>query len=243
MPAEQDWHRQWRGQGVVVRSVHEALEAPGLIGSAEGGGMRVLDLFSGLGGFSQAFLERGHEVIRVDIEHTFHPTICSDVKHLPLKPFPRFDVILAAPPCEEFSRDFMPWLTGDVDKGMELVYVTREVIDAFQPQFWVVENVKGAIKYFQGVFGQYRQRCGSRFLWGIFPWFPCRDELCYGKVKLPPSPLRKALRSKIPYEVSYRLCLRIETAMQNESVMEYFYREDQLEFNWQGEIGEEHGTH
>lgn len=37
--------------------------------------MRVLDLFSGLGGWSAAFRDRGHEVITLDIEPKFKPDI------------------------------------------------------------------------------------------------------------------------------------------------------------------------
>lgn len=33
--------------------------------------MRVLDLFSGLGGWSQAFLDRGHDVTRLDNDERF----------------------------------------------------------------------------------------------------------------------------------------------------------------------------
>jgi len=175
--------------------------------------LKVLDLFSGLGGFSQAFQDRGHEVIRIDIERSFKPTIQADVRKLPLKRI-HFDVVLASPPCDEFSKDSMPWYSdADIDRAMELVYAAKEVIDYLKPRFWVVENVRGAVKYFRSVFGDYRQRCGSRYLWGNFPKFKCRHELCYGKWKLPPSAMRKALRSKIPYEISCRLCHAIEDAV------------------------------
>jgi len=174
--------------------------------------LKVLDLFSGLGGFSQAFLDRGHEVVKIDIERSFKPNIQADVRFLPIKPTARFDVILASPPCDEFSKDSMPWHEADINKGMELVYVTKEIIDTLKPKFWVIENVRGAVKYFKPLFGDYRQRCGSRYLWGNFPKFKCKHELCYGKWKLPPTKDRKALRSKIPYVISYNLCKAIEYA-------------------------------
>jgi len=172
--------------------------------------LRVLDLFSGLGGFSQAFLDRGHEVIRIDIDRSFCPTIQADVRDLPLKEKACFDVILASPPCEEFSKDNMPWHTGDIDRGMELVYATKKIINELKPKFWIVENVRGAVKYFKPLFGDYKQRCGSRYLWGSFPEFECDHSKCYGKWRLPPSGSRKALRSKIPYEISLGLCRAIE---------------------------------
>lgn len=174
--------------------------------------MRVLDLFSGLGGFSQAFRDRGHEVVTVDIDAEFRPSIRGDVRYLPIKRGAYFDVILASPPCDEFSKASMPWHrdTANPDKGMELVHAAIRVINDINPQFWVIENVRGAIKYFKPVLGGYRKRCGSRYLWGVFPDFECDHRKCYGKWRLPPSPMRKALRSLIPYEISYNLCVSIE---------------------------------
>ncbi len=178
--------------------------------------MRVLDLFSGLGGFSQGFRDRGHEVITVDIVREFNPSIQGDVRYLPIRESAHFDVILASPPCDDFSKAEKPWYDEDdydIDRGMELVYVTKEIIDRLRPRFWVVENVRGAVKYFRHVFGPIRQRCGSRYLWGNFPRFHCRHEECYGKWELWSHPMRKALRSKIPYEISINLCKAIEWAM------------------------------
>jgi hypothetical protein len=63
--------------------------------------MKVLDLFSGLGGWSQAFRDRGHEVITVDIEPKFKPDICMDI--MDMNELPACDLILASPPCECFS--------------------------------------------------------------------------------------------------------------------------------------------
>ena len=181
--------------------------------------MKVLDLFSGLGGFSQAFKERGHDVTGVDIDRSLKPDIQADVRYLPIRDEARFDVILASPPCEEFSKDFMPWHEGDVEKGLELVYVTRDIIQQFKPRFWVVENVIGAVRYFRRIFGNYRQRCGSRYLWGNFPRFRCRHELCQGdKYRISPAKNRSALRAKIPYEISLNLCIAIENALRAEKL-------------------------
>jgi site-specific DNA-cytosine methylase len=70
----------------------------------EGKSMRVLDLFSGLGGWSAAFKERGHEVLTLDIEPKFKPDICKDILEVnSIDELGQFDVILASPPCEVFS--------------------------------------------------------------------------------------------------------------------------------------------
>lgn len=69
--------------------------------------LNVLDLFSGLHGWSEPFIERGHRVITSDIDPAFGCTITGDF----LDPNVRetlsmlgpFDLILASPPCEGFS--------------------------------------------------------------------------------------------------------------------------------------------
>jgi len=63
--------------------------------------MRVLDLFSGLGGFSEAFKDRGHFVITFDIDPDFHADWVCDVGEL--NTLPKADAILASPPCQCFS--------------------------------------------------------------------------------------------------------------------------------------------
>ena len=77
--------------------------------------MRVLDLFSGLGGFSEAFLQLGDEVCRVE-----NNPLLSEVPYTSMDDVVKVrdrlavyqaqgveirhtDVILAAPPCVEFS--------------------------------------------------------------------------------------------------------------------------------------------
>lgn len=71
--------------------------------------MKVLDLFSGTGGWSEAFLRRGHDVIRIDFDPRFRSVpktmtmdLLSDLV-LPSLQGEKWDVILASPPCQCFS--------------------------------------------------------------------------------------------------------------------------------------------
>lgn len=66
--------------------------------------MRVLDLFSGLGGWSQAFVDRGHEVLRIDNDEAFLNVPWTSVEDvLTFRPRDHYDVVLASPPCQAFS--------------------------------------------------------------------------------------------------------------------------------------------
>lgn len=177
--------------------------------------MKVLDLFSGLGGFSQAFKDRGHQVTTLDNEKKFNPDICIDIMRY--DPFYihqlAYDIILASPPCTEFSKSQMPdsWKCKqkygcNPDTG--LLEKTIEIIDRIKPKYWVIENVSGARKYFKPFLGEYKKKVGSRYLWGEFPDFECKP--VYGKWKLPKTDDRPALRSLIPYNLSMALCRAME---------------------------------
>lgn len=69
--------------------------------------VNVLDLFSGLEGWSAPFREHGHEVVTLDLDPRFradHQVDFLTVDSLgSLERSGRFDVILASPPCDTFS--------------------------------------------------------------------------------------------------------------------------------------------
>jgi len=173
--------------------------------------MRVLDLFSGLGGFSQAFIDRGHLVITIDIEPKFNPLVCEDI--MKFKPREHYDVVLASPPCNEFSKSSMPKSWKCIQKygcnpDTKLLEKTIEIIKVIKPRYWVIENVAGARKYFYPILGKTIKKVGSRYLWGVFPVIDV--EPVYGKWKLPETDDRAALRSLIPYNLSLALCISME---------------------------------
>lgn len=102
--------------------------------------MRVIDLFSGRGGFSQAFLDRGHNVIRYDYDEQFKDvpnTIIQDVLELN---YLRADVILASIDCTHLT-----YANAHPDKkGLELsrrlAKHTLKVIHKSKPVYWCIEN-------------------------------------------------------------------------------------------------------
>ena len=138
--------------------------------------MLVVDLFCGLGGFSQAFRDRGHRVIGVDIVPP--ADVIADVRHLPFNGRLRPDVVLASPPCQEFTKAFCAgWMKQpyDLDKGKELVTAAIKAINALQPRWWMLENVKGCAKFAKDILGLPFMKLSSRYLWGHFPMFLVND--------------------------------------------------------------------
>ena len=120
----------------------------------------VLDLFCGLGGFSQAFeaSDRWH-VTTVDIEERFGPDIKADVFDLRPSDFETtFDVVLAGVPCTVFTpaRNISEggddaWNGNDpaTDKARDLValaYHTVGLIHGLAPAYWFVENPIGRLR-------------------------------------------------------------------------------------------------
>lgn len=128
--------------------------------------MRVLDLFAGLGGWSAPFVERGHDVITVDIDPVFGAVMTADV--LTIGPnFGRFDVVLASPPCEAFSvasigthwtgglRAYEP-RTPQAHTALALVHWTVAAIEVMRPSVAVIENPRGMLRKL-GVLDRYER--------------------------------------------------------------------------------------
>ena len=188
--------------------------------------MNVLDLFSGLGGWSKAFQDRGHTVVTVDNEKKFNPVICKDIIKLEKKDFNGydFDIILASPPCTEFSKSTMPKSWTSVKKygcnpNLLLLAKTVLLIQELNPKWWVIENVRGAVPYFDLLIGKPIKKVGSRYLWGNFPVIDVLPT--HGKWKLPPSENRAALRSLIPYNLSLAICNVCENIIKNNKDTKY----------------------
>jgi site-specific DNA-cytosine methylase len=75
-----------------------------------------IDLFCGLGGWTEGFLAEGWDVVGFDIErHAYgdqhYPAqlVIQDVLTLDGKQFRNADCIVASPPCQEYSYMAMPW--------------------------------------------------------------------------------------------------------------------------------------
>lgn len=146
----------------------------------------VLDLCSGLGGASEAFIES--EIFRVvriennpllkDVPHTRMLDVLEWVDWLPeliQEMGGRPVLIWASPPCLEFSFGYSapgPKAKREgrtFEPDMSIVEAVWDIIEFAKPDWYVVENVKGAVGHFLPYFGRYKQIIGPFFLWGKFP--------------------------------------------------------------------------
>lgn len=172
--------------------------------------MLMLDLCSGLGGASQAMKTRGWQVITLDYEAAFGCDITADVRDWQYPDdWPIPDLIWASPPCDEFSREFMPWCKTGKAPDMSIVLGCKRIIDECAPTFWVIENVKGAIRYFKPIFGSYRVNYGPFYLWGRFP--DLGNFTMRMRKKQSFSSSASAERARVPEQISRSLALAVES--------------------------------
>jgi len=139
--------------------------------------MKILDLFCGLGGWSKGFHDifPNAEFFGVDIKDYGYPYnfIKADINDW--EPKEKYDIILASPPCTEFST--LKRTTGyshySERIGLDLVYRAFHLIEKNKPKFWVIENVPGLGEFLpmpREIVGYNFLRHGKKaYLWGNFP--------------------------------------------------------------------------
>lgn len=113
--------------------------------------MRLLELFCGSKSVSKAVGHLFDEVINVDINPEYKPTICVNMLEWDYKVYPRgyFDVVWASPPCEHFSclNHARPEKVPDLVLADSLVKKAIEIIDYFSPEKFFIENPQsGSLK-------------------------------------------------------------------------------------------------
>jgi hypothetical protein len=139
----------------------------------------AIDLYCGLGGWTEGLLAEGYQVIGFDLErHVYgaarYPAqlVLQDVTTLHGRQFKDAALIVASPPCQAYSYRAMPWkrakaLPPPDNTLFEACFrIQREACEAAGRHIpLVVENVCGAQKWV----GRARWHFGSFYLWGDVP--------------------------------------------------------------------------
>lgn len=144
----------------------------------------AVDLCCGLGGWTEGLLAEGYDVVGFDVErHVYgserYPAqlVLQDILTIDGRQFRgKISLIVASPPCQEYSYMAMPWSRGkaiaaDYRAGRRDVKKLTALFDACVrigreaecPT--VIENVRGA----QPWIGRARAKYGSFFFWGDVP--------------------------------------------------------------------------
>lgn len=139
----------------------------------------AIDLFCGLGGWTDGLLAEGYTVVGFDIERHIYgeerypaQLVLQDVLTIDGRQFKDAALIVASPPCQAYSYRAMPWkrakaLPPPDNTLFEACFrIQREAsVAAGQHIPLVVENVCGAQKWV----GRARWHYGSFYLWGDVP--------------------------------------------------------------------------
>ena len=181
--------------------------------------MVIWDLCSGLGGWTEAFVQNEWIVCRIEnnpdlqyVPFTLELDVLSWEEWI--EDLPKPNVIVASPPCREFSTAYgapgpTARRTGEqFEPNMEVVRACLDIIDYMKPSYWVLENVQGSQGWFLPLIGARRQKIGPFYLWGNFPLIsmPVHWEHRKSDNDVHSSnPMRANLKAMIPFELSFSL--------------------------------------
>lgn len=169
--------------------------------------LTMLDIFAGRGGASQAMRARGWRVTTLDNDPTFGCDITADVTTWQYDG-PPVDLLWLSPPCTEFARESMPWCRTGIAPDMTLARAAKRLTETIPARYTVIENVRGAAKWFAPLFGPPRQIVGPFYLWGYFPRITIKLTM-RSKESYPSS--RPDLRAMVPAALSEALAVAIES--------------------------------
>ena len=162
--------------------------------------MIIYDFFAGTGSATKAFEDRGHKVVKVELQPKFEADERNVLELQAAEMIAKYghpDFIWASPPCTTFSVASCPiyWhyvdgvLTVKDDRvydGIAMVKKAISLIDEIKPKLgWLIENPRGMLrklKFMQELprrtitycqYGDFRMKPTD--LWGIVPGWQARQ--------------------------------------------------------------------
>ena len=178
----------------------------------------ALDLFCGLGGWSDGLEAEGFDVVGVELVPMVaqlyrHKVILADCYYLPLRGGLKWDLVVGSPPCRDFSDTVRVWghrwrrPPDPEGQGMKLVQAFLDYVSQAEPRYWLMENVPGLKKYLhvkprcEAYLGEGMRRC----FWGNFPAFLISRDYNHKFLRANREPLRKWERARIPLSIARAL--------------------------------------
>jgi hypothetical protein len=156
--------------------------------------MRCLEVFKGTGSVGKVFEAAGWEVISVDVEAKFEPTLCVDVLKWDYWQYPpgHFDYVHLSPPCTEYSKA-MTKRPRNLALGDSLVDKALEILVYFRPRWWTLENpYTGMLKSRPAMqhLKPFMQRvCYCKYSEGDETWSYRKETAIWTNLKWKPRPL------------------------------------------------------
>lgn len=204
---------------------------------ADGRERVMIDFFAGLGGASEAMLADPTWLVqRLDnnplLEQVPNMTIADintflDELELAIEEgwepsHDNIELCWFSIPCDEVSLGFNSARSiadreGDETfwpkRTMKLLHVCTRIVEILEPRYWVIENTRGALKFFNPVIGEPRLSLGNKyFFWGNFPSLHMDRDLTFAsKVDVPNTEMRANIRAIIPIEISRAFKLAVES--------------------------------
>jgi len=191
--------------------------------------MKALDLFCGLGGWSDGLAMEGFTVLGVEIDNKIasrykYPCLVADIRELKGEWFSDFDLIVGSPPCASFSNAryksrHVHGKNPNPEEGMELINEFWRIVKEAEPKFYAMENIKALTKYYE-LKPQWHfmiSKGGKRCLWTNIP-IPLTTQFRFRhKIRdIHGWDETRPLRSKIPLPIARALGKAVRQQLENE---------------------------